>query len=236
MQCVHLGGQEAHRVGYAPDPWDWTPWRFAKEGRFDGRWDDPDAIWRALYVGSSPLACYLEVLAHFRPDPEIEREMADIVVDDDDEDEYPTVPPGELSYSWCDERRLCSAEMSGCYVLPGHHESLPTLRQQFVWLARSFGLADLDGAAIRDSGPRDLTQEISKWIYSLNEADGHQASGIQYQSRHGDELTLWAIYERGESYSTPPNVTNRNLVAPITPNDPALLQAMQIHRIRWPDT
>jgi hypothetical protein len=34
-----------------------------------------------------------------------------------------------------------------------HQESLPTLRQRFLGRAESFGLADLDAAAIRDSAP-----------------------------------------------------------------------------------
>lgn len=31
--------------------------------RFTGRWDDPDGIWRTLYVGASRLVCCLEMLA-----------------------------------------------------------------------------------------------------------------------------------------------------------------------------
>jgi hypothetical protein len=37
------------RVGYAPDPWAWTPWEYASDsGRFNGRWDDEDAKFRTL--------------------------------------------------------------------------------------------------------------------------------------------------------------------------------------------
>lgn len=67
----HLGGELIHRVGYAPNPWAWTPWQYAEDGRFNGRWDDPDGNWRTLYVGASRLACYLEVLAFARADPRL---------------------------------------------------------------------------------------------------------------------------------------------------------------------
>ena len=59
-----------HRVGFAPAPWNWTPWEYAgTDGCFHGRWDDPHGTWRSLYTGFSAPACYLEVLAPFRAAP-----------------------------------------------------------------------------------------------------------------------------------------------------------------------
>lgn len=49
-----------YRVGYAPNPWEWTPWQYATDGRFAGRWDDPDGVWCTVYCATSALACYLE--------------------------------------------------------------------------------------------------------------------------------------------------------------------------------
>ena len=43
------------RVGYRPDPWTWTPWQYAANGRFNGRWDDPDGNYRTLYTGKTLL-------------------------------------------------------------------------------------------------------------------------------------------------------------------------------------
>jgi hypothetical protein len=42
------------RVGYRPEPWTWTPWQYAENGRFNGRWDDPDGNYRTLYTGQDP--------------------------------------------------------------------------------------------------------------------------------------------------------------------------------------
>jgi hypothetical protein len=41
---------------------------------------------------------------------------------------------------------------------------LAALRNEFRGTAVRLGLADLDGAAIRDGEPRELTQAISQWI------------------------------------------------------------------------
>ncbi|MFD6893621.1 hypothetical protein ACFWB0_03605 [Rhodococcus sp. NPDC060086] len=49
--CAQVRGAIAYRVGYPPTSWEWTPWEFATDGRFTGRWDDPAGVWRTLYVG-----------------------------------------------------------------------------------------------------------------------------------------------------------------------------------------
>ena len=235
LHCVRLHGVRVHRVGYQPDPWAWTPWEYAgDDGRFHGRWDDPHGTWRTLYLGASPLACYLEVLARFRADPHMEVEMAEILDNDADGHLYPTARAGRLPRSWCKPRLLASGRLSGVFVLPGHQQSLPTLRRAFLPTARSFGLADLDAAAIRDSRPRALTQAISAWLYTLRTPGGKPLNGIQFQSRHGDGLLLWAVYERDRAAGTPPEV-GPDGSAPITIDDPQLLEAMRLHHLNWAD-
>jgi hypothetical protein len=230
-----LHGVHAHRVGYQPDPWAWTPWEYAgADGRFHGRWDDQQGTWRTLYLGASPLACYLEVLARFRADPRMQAELAEIVDNDADGHLYPAAPAGRLPRSWCEPRLLASGRLSGVFALPGHQQSLATLRRAFLPTARSFGLADLDAAAIRDSRPRALTQAISAWFYTLRTPDGKPLNGVLFQSRHGDGLWLWAVYERDRAAAYPPEA-GQDAAAPITTDDPQLLEAMRLHHLTWAD-
>lgn len=228
VRCSNLDDEPVHHVGYKPDPWNWAGWEYAKKGRFEGRWDDPAGDWRVKCVGAAPLACYLEVLATYRPDPTLKVDISEI----DDDPEYPTTQPGHLHKDWCAPRLLCTARLSGCYALPSHHETLPTLREQFLSLALDLGFTDVDAAAVREGEPRELTQSMSAWIYGIVGANGERTSGIQYLSRHGDELVLWAIYERGTAES-PPEVTGREEPLAISPDDDALIEAMRIHRIDW---
>ncbi|MGH3638853.1 MAG: RES domain-containing protein [Mycobacterium sp.] len=229
VQCGRLDGADVHHVGYAPAPWDWADWEHARSGRFQGRWDDPEGHWRAKYVSASPVGCYLEVLAAFRPDPDVQADM-DLIECDDEADA--TVPPGSLDPSWCGARLFCSARLSGDFAVPGHHETLPTLREHFLDQARRLGVDDVDAATVRMSAPRELTQSISAWIYELVGPDGQRIDGIQYPSKHGDDFVLWAIYERGGTDS-PAEVTDRSEPRVITPDDEALREAMRIHRIEW---
>ncbi|SHX96086.1 Uncharacterised protein [Mycobacteroides abscessus subsp. abscessus] len=229
---VNLFGQRVFRVGYRPSPWQWTPWVYADHGRFDGRWDDPDGIWRTLYVGSSLLACYLELLARFRPDPVLVDELA-VIDDDGDESAEATTPAGLLPRSWCTNRLVSAADMAGCFAAVGSHTSLPALRQQFWGHARRAGLPDFDAAAIRIGEPRELTQAISSWIYNLVTPDGEPLSGIQFHSRHGDGLLLWAIYERDHASVIATELSGFDTDEDVRPDDPDLVEAMRIHRLGW---
>ncbi|MFE7422539.1 hypothetical protein [Rhodococcus sp. NPDC057529] len=99
---------------------------YATDGRFTGRWDDPDdpdGVWRTLYVGASRLACYLEVLAYARPSAQVIADLDEIVVDDEDAAAFPAVEPGRVP------------------------------RVGFRSAAIRHGLDDLDGAAIRQRPP-----------------------------------------------------------------------------------
>jgi hypothetical protein len=75
---IAVVASEAWRIGFAPEPFAWTPWEYAEAGRFDGRWDDPEGTYRTLYLGDSLLGVLLEVLARFRPDTALVEELATI--------------------------------------------------------------------------------------------------------------------------------------------------------------
>ena len=96
---------ELHRVGFAPNPWMFTDWRFAERGRFRGRWDDPEGEYRVLYAASTRLSAYLETLAPFRPDPEV-LAAVDAFDVDENEDLPQSLPPlGQRHQLGCRSRR-----------------------------------------------------------------------------------------------------------------------------------
>lgn len=232
LACQNAAAHQVFRVGYEPEPWVWTPWQYADAGHFSGRWDDPNGVWRTIYVGQTPLACYLEVLAPFRPDPRMHAELADIAEDPVDSRDHPTTAAGTLPRRWSVPRRIATARLGGWHAMPGHVESLPTLRARFLPLAHHQGLPDVDAAAIRHAEPRDLTQAIAAWVYDLSGPDGHPVAGIRFDSRHGDRLGLWAIFERPGDGDSSPHLHGATDEA-IDPDDPNLVEAMRIHRLAW---
>ncbi|WP_045536211.1 RES domain-containing protein [Gordonia sihwensis] len=216
------------RVGFEPSPWSWSDWNYARDGRFDGRWDDPHGRWRTLYVADSKRACYLEVLAHFRVETTLSAHLDEI---DDEDDDHPTLSPGTVPADWCTKRIVGSARLCGTYALPSAAESLSQLRSRFLDRAKALGFVDVDAAAMRQSEPRTLTQEVSAWIYTL--AVGTTGvDGVEFNSRHDDQATLWAIYERPPAASSTPHLTEHT-GRPVDWEDTDLEAAMRLHHLSW---
>lgn len=99
-------------------------------------------------------------------------------------------------------------------------------------MARLLGLPDVDAAAIRTAEPRAFTQSVVAWLYDLDGPDAEPVAGIQFESRHGDGLTLWAIFERSAEEPVSPWL-HELTDTPLDPGDPVLNEAMRIHRLHW---
>jgi hypothetical protein len=179
------------RIGFSPYPWAWSGWEWATNGRFPGRWDDLQGNFRTVYAGSSLLACLLEVLAGFRRDARLAAELDDIVEDAEDSVLHPTIAPGQVPREWLDARAATSAELAGNYCAVTDSASIAILYPHFIGTALRLGLADLDAAALKDARPRELTQAVATWIYETTDLHG-----VTFASRHGDDLQLWAVFER----------------------------------------
>jgi hypothetical protein len=92
---------------------------------------------------------------------------------------------GRVPRSWCTPRLAVRRATTGWFALPGHSETLATLRARFRAAAIRHGLDDIDGAAIRDSCPRTLTQAISQWINTLTAPDSQprRRRGVRLPAR-----------------------------------------------------
>lgn len=193
LQLAAKSAEVVFRVGFSPEPWHWTPWTF---GPFTGRWDDPEAQYRVVYAAASPVACYLEVLARFREDPLVTAGMNEIEPDARDVD-FPTIPAATVPVSWFGPRCLASAALDATMAEVQHVESVAFLHPRFVHLAYELGFADFDGAALRSSEPRLLTQSVSRFLYLQTDP---LIDGVQFDSRHGNDLPLFAIFERSRDH------------------------------------
>jgi hypothetical protein len=233
---VDLDPGRVWRVGYPPVPWAWTPWEYAGPGgRFGGRWDDPTGEFRTVYAGQSLLACLLEVLAGFRPDLALQIALGVVEEDPVDAAEHPTPAAGRVPRGWLDTRTSSSAQLSGVYAALTRSGSLATVRARFGPLAVRLGLGDVDAGGLKLVDARELTQAVARWLYDLPTASGSPVvSGVRFDSRHGDGLALWAVFEQpGEPPVSPrvSDITDR----PLDSGDPALTEAFALHRLSWAD-
>ncbi|MGO1543611.1 MAG: RES family NAD+ phosphorylase [Gulosibacter sp.] len=189
------------RIGYRPEPWEWADWRWAGgSGRFNGRWDAIDGgLYRTVYAGDSVRSCLIELLAHFRPDLALVSEIDAIEVDESDEILHPTVEPGFVDIdNWLALRAASSAHLDGHFCDVTASETIAALWYRFHSTATSmYGLHDFDAAALKDARPRELTQSVSQYLWNMRTDEGIDVcDGAEFRSRHGDDLVLWAIFER----------------------------------------
>lgn len=123
------------RIGFRSEPWAWSGWEWATDGRFPGRWDDLHGNFRTVYAGSSLKARFLEVLAGFRRDARrdarLASELDEIVEDDEDEVLHPSIPPGEVPREWLEARAATRAELSGHYCAVAASQTVAALYPQF---------------------------------------------------------------------------------------------------------
>lgn len=216
------------RVGFRPEPWAWSGWEWATDGRFPGRWDDLHGNFRTIYAGSSLLACLLEVLAHFRKDARLSVELDEIVEDDEDTVLHPTIAPGQVPREWLEVRAAASAELSGRYCAVTASGSVAALYPHFIGLALSLSLADFDTAALKDARPRRLTQAVAAWLYEMTDFDG-----VTFGSRHGDDLQLWAIFERPGDPPITPNIHDVIGEEPLQHDSPEISSAFRLLGLQW---
>jgi hypothetical protein len=218
-------GDRLFRVGRAPDPWAWPDWSNAgPDGTFGNRYDDPQGLYRVLYAASDRLGAFVEVLARFRPDPHLLKELQEI-----DGDEEWALAPGHLDVSWLERRRLGEAAVKGRFADVGHSESLARLRRDLAGRIVHHGLVDLDAASIRLAAPRQFTQEVSRYVYEQTGPSGRRAfDGISYLSRLGDEFRNWALFEP-PTEAEARRIAANTAVSSIAADDPDLGRALAIH-------
>lgn len=234
--AIEDAAQQVFRVGYRPDPFAWSDWRYATDGgRFNGRWDDQLAEFRTIYTGETLLACLLEVLAQFRPDPQTDADLDEIEDPDGEIAMYPDAPSGTVGYRWLEERLAGSADQSGRYCLVTHGESLSTIQAAFPFARFKQAPRLLDTSVLKDARQRDLTRSVARWLYELRD-DEHNplVDGLQFLSRFGDEHRLWAIFERADDGETSRCLANEEIFA-LHPDTPAVTEAFRLHNLRWDD-
>lgn len=230
MRLTHVD-RRAWRVGFLPQPWEWSDWRWAgPDGRFNGRWDPLDhGLYRTVYAGDTLLSCLVELLAPHRPDPYLMADMDAILEDAEDEELHPTAPAGHLDIGqWLVNRTAGSARLQGRFVDITAAETVADLHPLFKGRALAYNLKDFDAAALKNAENRLLTQEVSQHLWTRRNPDGSDfCDGIQFRSRHGDDLLLWAVYERDSDGQVSTHITDMESAA-LAAETPELRSAMDL--------
>ncbi|PYI69795.1 hypothetical protein CVV68_01425 [Arthrobacter livingstonensis] len=222
------------RIGYAPDLWAWPPWAYADDqGLFGGRWDDQLGEFRTIYTAESLLGCFLELLAHFRPCLPLLAELDEIVDDDGSIASYPEAPEGAVGYRWLDGREYSSTYQSGRYCFITHSRSIAALIARYPFAQHGLAAGDVDAALLKDARDRVLTRSIARWLYDLHDQGSPVVDGVRFNSRHGDEIRVWAVFERAGDPSRSPLIQPSSEPARVHPVLPELQEAFTRFGLHW---
>jgi hypothetical protein len=230
-ELIDAAGVTVWRVGRAPDPWAWIDHQYAG----NARWDDPGVAFRTTYAADSLYGCLVETLAYARPDRNDDGSDLLSGIDEDPEDAmaFPTPVAGTIERHWLTGRMVGSAQLSGIFVDVRASSTIAALRPRYLRSALSLGFDDFDAAALKRARPRALTQQLAADLYAVTNGDGTPfTDGIRFGSRHGDDLALWAIFERpgDDPFSRLLGHVSARLV---DPTDPDLRRAMDLHGLTW---
>lgn len=233
ISVVDAADRTVWRVGRAPDPWAWIDRQYAGHQR----WDDADGVFRTVYAGDSLYGCYVEVLAYSRPDVEPDvrppggnrrgsRRRRRVPRPG------PGVHPARLDRRTDGHHRPPHWALRRCPI--GRHDRRTPPRLPAAGTAAEIPRLRRRGPQERRP-PRELTQRVASYLYALTDDRGSTlVDGVRFASRHGDELTMWGIFERPGDEPASHHLTQTAAYL-VDVDDPDLRRAMSLHRLAWRD-
>lgn len=223
------------RVGFEPDPWEWAPWQYATDdGRFNGRWDDQAARFRTLYTSESLLGCFLELLASQRPNDVAFAELAAIVDDTGDAQLFPDPERGAIGMAWLGGRLYGDATQVGRYAEVTEARALGYLVHAGVFTRLGIPPRDVDAALLKDATKRDVTRSVARFLFDLRAPGSAKPAvdGIAFRSRMGDDIRMWAVFERGDA-AVSERISATGEAHRLTEDNEDLLRAFELLGLHW---
>lgn len=213
-------GIDVVRVGRKPDPLAFVP---IQHQTWAGRFDDPDRLWRTLYVASDEHGAWVEVLGRFRTHTDTQAALDEIV--DEPGDPAP-IPAGTVSMAWLATRAIGHAKVMARVADLASADTLRwlDLRPALRPMLADLGVEDLD-LSVATGQHRPITQVIARELRLHADADA-----IEYPSRYGAPTTCHALFE---------STGDLPLIEPTAPpsgvdlQSEALTQAMVLHGLQW---
>jgi len=209
LRLLPATGQEATRIAkiswgamnpqMRPTEGDRTAW---------GRYDVPGH--RTIYGGAPAAAAYAEALANQRLPLGVIPKLSDLFDDTDAHDprtvldalnteweEMFRMGTGKLVAGWRDARLEYTLTLpdEGWLIDIEAPESIEAIGQALGPKLSNLGVQHLTTGHLRGEN-RDITTAIAAWIHNQTLADGSLPHGINFGSKHGNDLFCYAVWLR----------------------------------------
>lgn len=77
-----------------------------------------------------------------------------------------------------------------------------------------------------------LTRSIARWLYDLHDEEG-VVDGVRFNSRHGDEIRVWAVFERAGDTARSSHIQPSSESEKVHPDLPELQEAFGRFGLQW---
>jgi hypothetical protein len=143
-------------------------------------------------------------------------------------------PPGAIGYDWLSGRQFGRATQLGRYCFITHSRTIAALVRAGLFAPHGIAPRDADAAQLKADN-RALTRSIARWVYDLRGDDrGELVDGIEFRSRLGDEIRMWAVFERSpDEARRHTHLIRPQQNAPVAPDTPELLEAFSRLGLHW---
>lgn len=131
-----------------------------------------------------------------------------------------------------DDQQYGSAHQSGRYCFVTHSRSIAALTTHYPFNEHGLAAGDVDAALLKDARDRILTRSIARWLYDLHD-EGNVVDGVRFNSRHGDEIRVWAVFERAGDPARSPRIQPSDEPAKVHPDHPELQEAFARFDLHW---
>lgn len=108
-------------------------------------------------------------------------------------------------------------------------DTVREIRRHLGAHAAALGVADVDAASLTLTSPRAFTQQVATWVFR----QPVNPTGIRFGSCHGNDLTLWAVFEQAHDDERSSNTLTDQHVEPLDTRTPELLTAFQLFELSW---
>lgn len=140
------------------------------------------------------------MLASQRPNDVAFAELGEIDDDADATRMYPDPERDAIGMEWLSGRLYGRADQTGGYAEVTHAEALGFLIFAGVFERLGIPARHVDASVLKDGTKRDVTRSVARFLFDLRAADSsrHAVDGIAFRSRMGDDIRMWAVFERGD--------------------------------------